>query len=827
MQYAILIYGSSILLPHFSPMAAGEGVSMSPNSTTTGLPPQRTGFIGRSEEVETAVRLLTEPDTTLVTITGPGGIGKTRIAIEAARRSSQAFPDGIGFVPLEPVDSPGDIVHAILSALRLELHTSSEPMVENLAEHLSDRALLLLLDSFEHLMAGAGLVSALLQSTPAVRILVTSHQPLGLPGERILEVEGLACPGGPEDDGAALEFFQTCARRVLPGFELTWDMEPLVVGICRRVDGNPLAIELAASWLRNTSLAEICLVLENDITSLATDSLEMPERHRSLIRIIEHSWSLLAREERRTLEELSVFRGGFTSDAAAKVSETDRDTLSALAVRSLIRREAGGRYGMHEVARQYGQLRLGEDRERENSVRSRHATYFIALLRELEPYLEGGDKKALNQLVPDLDNIRSAWKWAVDTSSIDLIAEGLLSVYTLYTTKGWYREGAKLLSDALDGLDRINRRDSGAVLAVGRLRLRLGWLEVCLGNYSRAGDLISESLTVFSEVGDRGLESAALYYLSSLSLFGGDCSRADELARRSLDRAQEAGDHKRMGLAWMAIGNVARRRGAFVEAGECYTESLSVFERTGDEGGRSVALGNLGIVAYRLDEPDRALELSMQSLAIVEEIGDQRLIAETCCDLGNVYRKLGRFEEAGNCYARSLGLNRELGIRSGTAIALINVSHYEKLRGNPGKAIRCLEEAYDIAMNIGRIPIAMQTLNVRGWMDIAQDNTTRARQYFIRGLRLFEGPRVMPVVLNLLSGIALILASEGSRDRAISIIGFIMGSGCSPGAPSGRTLEAIAALDPPASDEEMAAAILGMNEIQPSELVREVLEEAD
>ena len=804
-------------------MAAGEGVSMSPNSTSTGLPPQRTGFIGRSDEVETAVRLLTEPDTTLVTIIGPGGIGKTRIAIEAALRVSHAFPDGIGFVPLEPVDSPGDIVHAIISALRLELHSSSEPMVENLAEHLSNRTFLLLLDSFEHLMAGTGMVNSLLQSSPAVRILVTSHQPLGLPGERILEVEGLSSPGGPEDDGAALEFFQTCARRVLPGFELTWDMKPLVVGICRRVDGNPLAIELAASWLRNTSLAEICLVLENDIALLATDSLEVPERHRSLTRVIEHSWRLLAREERRMLEDLSVFRGGFTSDAATRISEADMDMLSALAARSLIRREAGGRYGMHETARQYGQLRLAEDREREQSVRSRHAAYFTALMHDLEPELEGGRKRSLDRLVPDLDNIRSAWKWAVDTSSIDLIADGLRAVYTLYTTKGWYREGVKLLSDALYGLDTIKRRDSGAVLAMGRLKLKLGWLEVCLGNYARAGDLISESLTVFREVGDRGLESAALYYLSSISLFSGDCSRADELARRSLDRAQEAADDKRIGLAWMVMGNVARRRGAFADAGEFYTESMAVFERTGDEGGMSVALGNLGIVAYRLNQLDRALELSRQSLAIVEEIGDQRLIAETCCDLGNVYRKLGRFEEAGNCYARSLSLNRELGIRSGTAIALINVSHYENLRGNPNKAVRCLEEAHDIAMDLGRIPIAMQTLNVRGWMDIAQDNTTRARQYFIKGLRLFEGPRVIPVVLNLLSGIALIQASEGSRDRAIGIIGFIMGSGCSPDTPSGRTREAIASLVPAASDEEMAQAILAADGMPPSEMVESVL----
>jgi len=800
---------------------------MSSISTPAGLPPQRTGFVGRESEVQAAIRFLTDPGGGPVTITGSGGIGKTRIAIEVARRTLQGFPDGIGFVPLAPIDSPEDIIQAILTTLGLELHSTSESLVEGLRRHLADRAVLLLLDSFEHLVKGADLVDTLVSASPATRILITSQQPLGLQHERVVDVEGLDCSSSGDEGTAALELFRACARRVRPGFELTWDMEPLAVDICRRLEGNPLAIELAASWLEDLSLAQICLELEAHLISLGTDSTGVLERHRSLTRVMEYSWSLLPDVGQKTLEELSVFRGGFTADAAENICRADSETLDMLAARSLIRRETGGRFSLHEAARQYGTLRLKQEQSRNSLVHANHSSYYADLMLSMESGLKSGDKKKhIDRLGPDLENIRSAWKWAVKTSRAHIIADCLQTFYTLYTTRGWYREGSRLFSDALEQLGSGRRQDIRTATTIGRLSLKLGWLEVCLGRYPEATELISDSLVIFSEIKDPAHESSALYYLSSLSLFKGDFPSAEELARKSLRKATDAMDLHRIGLAWGARGNVARRKGSFEKAESFYTESLSVFERMGDEVGRSVALGNLGIVAYRQNKLERALNLSSQSLAIVEEIGDQRLIAETYCDLGNVYRQLNRIEEAGNCYARSLRLNRELGIRSATAIALVNVAHYENLRGNFRKAERSLEEAYDIAMSLGRRPIAIQTLNVRGWMATARGDLLRAREHFLSGLRLIEGQRAIPVILNLFSGLAYILASNGLRERAMNLIGFILACSGSPIDPPGRSQEAIRALDPPPSEKEIKLAMERMEEIRLSEIAEQILEEA-
>lgn len=801
-----------------------------PDGINYHLPKSRSRFLGRSEELRLLSELLADPITGLVTITGSGGVGKTRLAVQAAGDIADSFPDGVFFVPLGPVDSKDDIVQAIVSSMELTFFSSTEPLIEQLREYLTGRRTLLLLDCFEHLVDGAALVSELLDAADGLTILVTSRSPLGIPGESVFDLRGMICaeedPAGCEPDGGALSLFEESAARAVPGFRLTWDLEPLAVEICRRLEGIPLAIELATSWLALMSLAEVYQEILRNPELVGTGPADMPPRHRSLLDVIHGTWRLLSAEERRVLESLSCFRGSFSREAALSVARTEDHILDALVGKSLLRTEGGDLLSMHEVTGKYAEKRLREDPVLYRGARERHCKFFTGALGEMEKDRWSGGKKALISVVSrDLENIRTAWRWAV--SQVDAEAVGLLlgAVYGFYTNRGWFRDGQKLFSEALQALDSSPGVGPEWTVAVGTLRMRLGWLNVNLGNYSEGRSLIARSLDDFRSVGDRSQEASALYYLSAMSLFQGNYDLAENLGSECLESAVASGNDHRLANAWLAKGNIARRMGRFDDAREFYDEGFAMYDRLGDEVGRAVCLGNLGITAYRLGEMEHALELCRSSLTIVEELGDQRLIAECCCDLGNILRDDGRIEEAGQFYARSLMINRELGTKSATAITLVNIGLYERGQGNIRKAISYMTEAFDIAIALGRRPIAMQTLNYRGWMELEQGNDRAAAEYFSTGLGMMPDFRQISMALDVLAGIAAFEGRRGRRERALDILGFILASVTSPEEREEHLERIIPELEPGPTPDELVAATDARSGVSLENMALELLSE--
>ncbi|MBL8130670.1 MAG: protein kinase, partial [Anaerolineae bacterium] len=400
------------------------------------LPPQTTAFVGREQEIEVLLRLLGEPETRLVTLLAPGGMGKTRLALEVAARIVQAsanhstsralrFPDGASFVELAPLDDASLIVPAVADAVGCSFQADGRSPTDQLLDFLSEKRMLLVLDNFEHILDGALLVGDLLRRAPKMRFIATSRVRLNLQEESLFRIEGLTFPewDTPEDalEYAAVKLFMQGARRALPGFTLTADDLPFVSQICRLVEGMPLGLLLAAAWLDNLTLAEIAQEIRRGLDILATEARNVPERQRSMRAVFDYSWNLLQEDERLILMQLSVFRGGWTREAAQEVAGASLRHLTTLVSKSLVRRDAAsGRYAMHELLRQYLEARLTSDAEAERDARVRHAAYFGAWLIARQASLNGAQAKAaLNLIQADMENIIPAFQWTVAQGAFD------------------------------------------------------------------------------------------------------------------------------------------------------------------------------------------------------------------------------------------------------------------------------------------------------------------------------------------------------------------------------------------------------------------------
>jgi predicted ATPase/DNA-binding SARP family transcriptional activator len=400
------------------------------------LPPQPTAFVGRAAELAEIARYLNDPGDQLLTLVGSGGIGKTRLALQAAARCVEPessyearFANGVFLIPLAGVaaSAQGEAEPSLMAAMADALHFDFQGPVHpqaQLLSYLRDKRMLLVLDNFEHLVAEARQLGDILRLAPGIKLLVTSRARLNLREECLLEVVGLdypaeAVPPGadPAADFSAIALFVQQARRVRPGFSISSEDWPAVVRICQLAEGVPLAIELAASWLRVLSCGEILAELEKGLDFLTSSLQNIAERHRSLRAVFDHSWALLPADEQALFRRLSVFRGGFQREAAAQVVEASLPLLAGLADKSLVRRSAAGRYEVHELLRQYAEEQLRAAAAEFTQVHDQHCRYYAALLAQYGPQLQGNNTEieaALAALSLERENVRAAWNWAVE-----------------------------------------------------------------------------------------------------------------------------------------------------------------------------------------------------------------------------------------------------------------------------------------------------------------------------------------------------------------------------------------------------------------------------
>ncbi|HQU32853.1 MAG: hypothetical protein B7Z68_01380 [Acidobacteria bacterium 21-70-11] len=675
------------------------------------LPVPSTPFVGREEELEAIGRLLANPECRVLCLLGPGGIGKTRLALRVAHRlvlggesAAAAFPDGVWFVPAQEAPGENTLLPAIAAAAGLHAvrDGADGEIASSLFAHLRPRRVLLLIDGFEHVLRETGVASALMAVAPEVKLLLTTRERPRLDGEWVFEVRGLPMPAGASGGrtGAATRLFVETARRVRFGFEADDEDHACIEEICRAVGGSPLAIELAAGWVRSLPVAEIARGLAHSGELLAS------AEDKRLRAVFERSYARLSADEQRGLRALSALTGGISREAALTVAAADPSMLRALVDRSFLRLEAGsGRYFLHEVLRFFAGQRLAAKPAERAKVLALHAEFFAGLLGDREEVIcRCGDHDAIEAVAADIDNLRAAWQWALAHGDAALIRKCLPTLTALHDTLGWYREGERLLGQAVDALTIPGRAVEAGSVAEGLLARTLvvrAALRNRLGMYDAAIADLEQGLTGLDCDRDGAERAAAHFHLGDAALLQGRFAEAHkhltvavELARRcgaeqvlaealgrlgrvvldqgrhaqaralfqeSLTTARELGNQPAMTYATNQLGFVAYFDGALNEAERLFGEALDLAHATADRAAAAVALQGRGFVAEDGDQLEVASEFYRQGLAICEEHGDRFGAGRNLMLLGEVARKQRHFEDARRFYYRSLEINQAIG----------------------------------------------------------------------------------------------------------------------------------------------------------------------
>jgi predicted ATPase/class 3 adenylate cyclase len=599
----------------------------------TNLPPQRTSFVGRAREVVQVKELLKGPG--LLTLTGPGGSGKTRLALQAARELLEDYPDGVFFVELAPITDPRLVASTVLGSVGARAE-GARPVLETLTDHVRDRQMLLVLDNFEQVLDAASVVAELLAAAPRLQILATSREPLHISGEQELLVPPLSLPDVAEHldpqrlaQYEALALFVQRATAVDPGFEMTESNAAAAAELCRRLDGLPLAIELAASRVKVLSPEAILDRLERRLEFLVGGPIDLPARQRTLREAIGWSYDLLDETERSGFRRLAVFSGGWGLDAALEVAglgaEAGRgslEVLGSLVDKSLVRRiltdTRGVRFGMLETIREFAAEQLEESGEAE-TTRARHSSFFLQLAESAEPHLRGLEQKRwLDELELDHDNLRAVLRRSIEAGDG---ATGLRLVGALW--RFWHIHGH--LDEGRRWAEEVLALPSASVRTAERARglTALGGMAYWQEDVPATRGAYEEALAIARELGDLTAEAEGVYNLAYVPAYEGDVDGAVVLFEKALGLFEELGIRRGVADAKWVLGIVARLEGDLTRSRQLAEESLRLHREEGDRFGTTDALHTLGRTAFAQGDLTTAATSFLEALANDEEVGNR------------------------------------------------------------------------------------------------------------------------------------------------------------------------------------------------------------
>lgn len=639
------------------------------------LPAPATSFVGRAAELAQIEARLADPACRLLTLVGPGGSGKTRLLLEAARTQLGDFLDGVWLAPLASLPDGGYLETAVAQAVGYDFGGKEPPRVQ-LLTFLRQKELLLALDGFEHLLddAGIGFLADLLAQAPDVKVLVSSRERLALQAEWLQEITGLPTPpheaNGRWQAYGAVQLFAQRARQVDAQFDPAVD-ETAVRRICHLVAGMPLALELAAAGVRHYNCAEIAAALSENIDFLSTTQRDVPARHRSLRAAFDHSWRLLTPDEQQAFAMLAVFRGSFGLDAARAVLPTPPPLLLGLVDKSLVQRTQHGRFQLHDLLRQYAADKLSALAETAVLARNRHGAYFARFLQQRYDDLQGGRQLgALEEIQTEIENVRAAWEYArtlpPDTPDlIRLIGPTVHTMFQFYAMRSWFREGAAVLQQAVDWLAAAE--GDAARLLHAQLQARAGWLAYLLGRVESGIDLLQRSLAYLEETGAESDVIFCLNYLGVIAYNQQDYAAAQAYLQRSLARAQTGNDVPGAAIAHNILGAVRTALEDWSGAEAALQTSLQLKREIGDQWGIAFSLAALGRVDVALNRRTAARAHYEESLALSEELGDRRGTALCLQQLGELAAQDGDAAAARDLYTRCLTILQEIGAARGQA----------------------------------------------------------------------------------------------------------------------------------------------------------------
>lgn len=758
---------------------AGELRQVSRATAQHNLPAETTVFVGRRAELAQIGELLADPGCRLLTLVGPGGMGKTRLALQAARRAIDSFADGVFYVPLETVATAEQLPESVAGAVGLILSPQNDPW-EQLLAYLHERQLLLLLDNFEHLVSSAGLLSELLQAAPHLKLLITTRETLRLYEEWLVEVQGLAYPvaDAPSDvsKSEAAALFLQRARQVDQSFWLEGH-EAAVVRICRLLLGMPLGLELAAAWVHSMPPAEIARQISASLEILATRLRNVPRRHRSIIAVFDHSWDLLRPSQKQQLRQLAVFRGGFTEDAARQVVGAGRRELKKLVDKSLLLPVDKARYDMHPLIHQYAMDKLDLDPEERRAVQIGHAAYFAAFLKSKEGALKGVEQqRALLRIAEEMDNIRVAW--TVASTKPRLLAGMVTPLFHFFIKRGQQREGFALFQRAVEKLEErkeVRRFADLEAPLLARLLVGQGRLGEHISRSFEAPEaLLSRGLALAREH-DLPLECAqALQGLGTLALLRGNVDAAATFLTESLDIGRRREIPEILASVLVMFAWLRHAEGKSDEAKAMAGEALALHRNSAHVTGAAAALTALGTVYSDLGEFESAEDAFAEALMLCRQSGHKVGESQALTGLFTVAYRQGDAELAADYARQSVVANRDAGNRLGTAIACHNLGAVAAGDGRHQEAVEAYEEARDIYQNI-KADGARRSNNHLHLVEslLALDETAAARREFQEALRALPEHTPSQLAPAILQTAVRLFHHLGEDTVAARLLGFL------------------------------------------------------
>jgi predicted ATPase/predicted negative regulator of RcsB-dependent stress response len=702
------------------------------------IPVQRTGFVGREKEVAAAKELLLREDVRLLTITGPGGIGKTRLAVEVAGGLGENFPGGIHFVPLSPLRDPSLIASLIVQTLGIREAGGQSPF-ETLKKNLPDslRApTLLLLDNFEHLVQAAPTVGELLAIAPNLKILVTSRSALHLYGEHEFPVPALAVPDSQSSSAVdalsqypAVALFVQRAVAAKPDFELTRQNASAIIEICSRLDGLPLAIELAAARVKVLSPSSMRTRLASRLQLLTGGARDLPQRQQTLRAAIDWSYDLLTPEEQKLFRRLSVFVGGCSLEGVEAVCDTKGDLaldlldgMGSMVDKSLAQQieQANGesRFVLLETIREYALEKLEASGELASTKRA-HAAYCLVLAEEAAAAQSGEGMEWRGRFAFEHDNFRAALEWLTETGNAEWGMRLGTALFRFWETGEYLAEGRDSLGKLLKmpGAAPRTKARSRAVFAAGVLASEQR-------DHVSAEALMAESLGIARELGDKQGIAVSLNALAVVAREQGNTTGAHSLLQESLVLWRELGDLKAIARALSNLANVLKLQGDHEHARNLYAECLAIFEGLADRAGVAWSLDHQGDVARNQGEIAEARNLYERGLAIFRELGDRWGIAATLADLGTLAREEQDCSAAHPLYQESLKIFQELDHKRGIARLLECCACSAALQLQAERSLRLAGAAAALRHNIGAPLTATEQVKLEAILNPARQALT-------------------------------------------------------------------------------------------------------